>query len=89
MKRIRFTRDALYEVEGYQKGVTYKDGSVHDFEDHFADRWLRRDAAVEVNTREPMPEDPPAPEEIEQAVEVIEQAAESARTTTAKILRRK
>lgn len=60
MKRIKFTRDALYENEGYQKGTTYSEGSTHDFEDHFADRWLRRGAAVEVNTREPLPADPPA-----------------------------
>lgn len=57
MKRIKFTRTELYESEGRNKGPTYKEGSTHDFEDDFADRWLRRGAAVEVNTREPLPAD--------------------------------
>lgn len=59
MKRIRFTETVIYETEGYQKGPTFKEGTTHDFEDGFADRWLRRNKAVEVNTREPMPEDAP------------------------------
>ena len=59
MKRIKFTRTELYESEGRNKGPTYKEGSTHDFEDAFADRWIRRGAAVEVNTREPLPEDGP------------------------------
>lgn len=58
-KRIRFVETVIYETEGYQKGPQYKEGSVHDFEDHFADRWLRRNKAVEVNTREPLAEDAP------------------------------
>lgn len=60
MKRIKFLRDVIYETEGYQKGPSYKEGSTHDFEDDFADRWLRRQAAVEVNTRAPMSADPPS-----------------------------
>lgn len=63
MKRIRFTADALYENEGYQKGTLYKKGSTHDFEDHFADRWLRRELAVEVNSRKPLPDDAVAEED--------------------------
>lgn len=59
MKRIKFTRTELYESEGRNKGPTFKEGSTHDFDDAFADRWLRRGVAVEVNTREPLPEDPP------------------------------
>lgn len=57
MKRIKFTRTELYESEGRNQGPTYKEGSTHDFEDHLADRWLRRGAAVEVHTREPLPQD--------------------------------
>lgn len=54
MKRIKFTEDALFENEGYQKGTTYKKGSTHDFEDHFAERWLRRNVAIEVILRRPL-----------------------------------
>jgi hypothetical protein len=57
MKRVKFLRTELYESEGRNLGPTYKEGSTHDFEDHLADRWLRRGAAVEVKTREPLPED--------------------------------
>lgn len=46
MKEIQFVRTELYESEGRNKGPTFEEGSVHKFEDAFADRWLRRGAAV-------------------------------------------
>lgn len=49
MKRITFTRTELYESEGRGKGPTFEAGSTHNFEDHFADRWLRRGVAVEAS----------------------------------------
>lgn len=63
MKRIRFTETVQFESEGRHKGPTYKEGSTHDFEDGFADRWLRREVAVEVNTRTPLPNDEDAVEQ--------------------------
>jgi len=54
MKRVRFLRDEIYESEGRKKGPVYKAGSVHDFEDDFADRWLRRNAAELVDRRTPV-----------------------------------
>lgn len=54
MKRIRFTSTERYESEGRNQGPLYKEGSTHDFEDDFADRWLRRGVAVEVNARTPL-----------------------------------
>lgn len=61
MKRIRFTQDAIYETEGYQKGPRFEEGSVHDFEDDFANRWLRRNVAVEVEDEETAAEAHAAP----------------------------
>lgn len=61
MKRIKFGRTELYESEGRNKGPTFTEGSTHDFEDHFADRWLRRGAAALVNTRERIAPDPSGP----------------------------
>jgi hypothetical protein len=48
--KIKFTENALYETDGYRKGHTFKAGEVHDFPDHFAQRWIRRGAAVEVDS---------------------------------------
>lgn len=48
MKRIQFTRTELYESGGRGKGPTFKEGSIHEFEDNFADRWLRRGVAIEL-----------------------------------------
>lgn len=44
--RIRFTETVVYETEGPGKGPVYSAGSVHDFTDDFAGRWLRRRVAV-------------------------------------------
>lgn len=44
--RIRFTETVVYETEGPGKGPVYAAGSVHDFTDDFAGRWLRRRVAV-------------------------------------------
>lgn len=44
--RIKFTKDAIYETEGYRKGPTYKAGETHDFSEDFAQRWIRRGVAV-------------------------------------------
>lgn len=46
--RVRFTRDALYENEGPNKGHEFKSGEVFDFKPDFANRWIRRDDAVEI-----------------------------------------
>jgi hypothetical protein len=54
MKRIKFTRTEQFESEGRNQGPIYVEGSVHDFDDAFADRWLRRSAAVEVDKRTPL-----------------------------------
>lgn len=49
--RIKFTEDALYETEGYNKGHTFKKGEVHDFTDRpdFAQRWISRGKAVAID----------------------------------------
>lgn len=44
--RIRFTETVVYETEGPGKGPVYSAGTVHDFSDDFAGRWLRRKVAV-------------------------------------------
>lgn len=59
MKRIKFNRTELYESEGRNLGPTYHEGSVHEFEDAFADRWLRRGSADEVDKRTPLSENEP------------------------------
>lgn len=81
MKRIKFSRDVLYESEGRGKGPSYSEGSTHDFEDHFADRWLRRGAASEVNTREPLPADPEPEPEAPAAPTPVPEAAPDPLTT--------
>jgi hypothetical protein len=58
--KIRFTKDALYENEGRNKGTLYKAGEVHDFDQAFAERWLRRGVAEQVKPRTPAKDDAPA-----------------------------
>lgn len=41
-RRVQFVRDALYEQGGPGKGHKFNSGEVHDFEDDFANRWVRR-----------------------------------------------
>lgn len=70
MMKIKFIRDAIYETEGPGKGHTFKAGEVHEFEPAFAQRWIRRGMAEEVDatpqfkpvTRVKVP-DQPAPED--------------------------
>ena len=58
MKTIRFLQTEQYESEGRNAGPVYIAGDVHEFEDDFADRWIRRgvaelvDAAAEKAERE-------------------------------------
>lgn len=51
MKRIKFLSTEIYESEGRNQGPKYRKGSVHNFEDHFAERWLRRGVAVETKAQ--------------------------------------
>ena len=46
--RIKFLRRVQYESEGRGKGPIYEQGSEHEFDDTFAQRWLRRGVAVVV-----------------------------------------
>lgn len=46
--RVRFLREVQYECDGRNKGPVYKKDSEHNFDDAFAQRWLRRGAAVVV-----------------------------------------
>lgn len=48
MKTIQFTRTERYESEGRNLGPLYEKDSVHNFEDAFADRWLRRFVAIDI-----------------------------------------
>lgn len=60
--RIRFTETVVYETEGPGKGPVYSAGSVHDFTDDFAGRWLRRRVAVvEPPVTSELPEPPAVP----------------------------
>ncbi len=43
--RVRFLRDELYENEGRNQGHLFQEGEEYDFEEAFAQRWLRRNAA--------------------------------------------
>lgn len=49
--KIRFTKDTRYESEGRNKGPLYKAGDLHDFDEAFAERWLRRGVAEVVKPR--------------------------------------
>lgn len=56
MKTIQFSRTVQYATEGRNRGPIYTEGSVHTFEDSFADKWLGRGVAVEVAGGVPIPE---------------------------------
>lgn len=45
MKTIRFLQTEQFESEGRNAGPVYIAGDVHEFEDDFADRWIRRGVA--------------------------------------------
>jgi hypothetical protein len=64
MKRIKFTQTVQYESEGRGKGPIFEEGSIHDLEDNFADRWLRRGVAelvVAAKTTTPQAKTPEGP----------------------------
>lgn len=60
--KVRFVRTVTYEKDGPHQGPVYSAGSEHEFDAAFADRWIRRGAAVRVETpaAKPAPTSEPA-----------------------------
>jgi uncharacterized protein YodC (DUF2158 family) len=46
--RVKFLKDELYENLGRNKGYEFKEGEKYDFEPSFAERWIRRGIAEEI-----------------------------------------
>lgn len=44
-KKVKFLRTVQYENEGRGRGPIYEKDSVHEFDEPFAQRWLRRGVA--------------------------------------------
>lgn len=66
--RVRFLQDVIFETEGFRKGPRFDAGSVHDFAEDFAERWIRRGLAervtegrrrAEPSAAPPLPPPPP------------------------------
>ena len=57
--KIRFLRDCPYSIDG--KPVMYRAGEVHDLRQDLAERWKRRDAAVDHVDEPVAPPEPVAP----------------------------
>lgn len=53
MVRVQFDRDEIYESEGRNKGPKYKKGGVYEFDEAFAQRWIRRGSAHVVDDKTP------------------------------------
>lgn len=54
--RVKFTRTVQYENVGRNQGPVYELGSEHDFTDDFAQRWIRRGAAVAITHATSLPQ---------------------------------
>jgi hypothetical protein len=59
--KVKFLEDAIYESEGPHKGPHYDKGSIHEFDEEFAQRWIRRGVAEEVDKATKTTEVTPAP----------------------------
>lgn len=54
--RVKFTKTVQYETGGRNQGPVYESGSEHDFTEDFANRWIRRGAAVLVTRTATLPQ---------------------------------
>jgi hypothetical protein len=53
--RVRFLEDTIFETEGFRKGPRFEAGSVHEFSDDAAERWIRRGLAEKVESTRRLP----------------------------------
>lgn len=78
--RIKFLRDEIYESEGPNKGPKFLEGDVMEVEDHFGERWIRRGAAVRLDT---------APETMHRITRVAQAPEAEARLATKRAARKR
>lgn len=80
--RVKFTRDEEFECEGRHQGHTFKEGEVYDFDEAFAQRWIRRGSVDVLAGGAPSASERFTPVEVVVEVEVAPAVEEAASAKT-------